>query len=170
MTIGLESFFYSRKLFPFLLHNTSNVTKGGKGEQFSGRRITAAGQKVTTMWSTFFKTVNLFPKDLRFEHGGAKLASFPRHHLTSLRPCTARLSSQNGEICLQKYLPISGKLSITNHLEENAVDYWSHLTIENNFNVDEKVYYSENKHNFPSPKKTRMGCAYRQTYQKIRKQ
>ena len=25
-----------------------------------------------------------FPKDLRFEHGGAKLASWPGHHLTSL--------------------------------------------------------------------------------------
>jgi len=31
-------------------------------------------------------------------------------------------SSQNGEICLQKYLPISGKLSITNYLKQTAVD------------------------------------------------
>jgi len=32
----------------------------------------------------FFNTVHLLPKDLRFEHGGAKLASCPGPHLTSL--------------------------------------------------------------------------------------
>jgi len=35
---------------------------------------------------TFFNTVHVFPKDLRFEHGGAKLDSCPGRHLTSLRP------------------------------------------------------------------------------------
>ena len=80
----------------------------------------------------------MLSKDLRFEHGGAKLVSFPRRHLTSLRSCTSRLSSQNDEICLQKYLPISGKLSITNYLKQNAVDYRSHVTIENNLKVEKK--------------------------------
>jgi len=37
--------------------------------------------------STFFNTVCLLPEDLRFEHGGAKLASCPGRCLTSLRPC-----------------------------------------------------------------------------------
>jgi len=53
--------------------------------QFPRRRITARG----TEWlrvapkspnkdtSTFFNTVHLFPKDLRFEHGWAELASCP---------------------------------------------------------------------------------------------
>jgi len=36
--------------------------------------------------STFFKRVHLFPKDIRFEHGSAKLASCPQRHLASLRP------------------------------------------------------------------------------------
>jgi len=36
--------------------------------------------------STFFNTVHLLPKDLSFEHGGAKVASCPGHHLTSLCP------------------------------------------------------------------------------------
>jgi len=63
------------------------------------------------------------------------------------------LSSQNGEICLQKYVPISGKLSITKYLQQNAVDYISHLTIENNLKIGKEVYYFENKHNFPSPQK-----------------
>ena len=78
----------------------------------------------------------MLPKDLRFEHGGAKLVSFPRRHLTSLRSCTSRLSSQNDEMCLQKYLPISGKLFLKN--ANSAVDYRSHLTIENNLNVEKK--------------------------------
>jgi len=51
------------------------------------RRITAGHRKVPqNVTSTFFSTVHLLPKDLRFEHGGAKLASFPGRHLTSLRP------------------------------------------------------------------------------------
>jgi len=34
---------------------------------------------------TFFNTAHLLPKDLRFKHGGAKLASCPGRHLTSVR-------------------------------------------------------------------------------------
>ena len=36
---------------------------------------------------TFFNIVHMLPKDLRFEHGGAKRISCPGRHLTSLRPC-----------------------------------------------------------------------------------
>jgi len=36
--------------------------------------------------NTFFKTVHVLLKDLRFTHGDAKLASYPRCHLTSLHP------------------------------------------------------------------------------------
>jgi len=31
----------------------------------------------------FFNAVHLLPKDLRFEHRGTKLASYPWRHLTS---------------------------------------------------------------------------------------
>jgi len=57
--------------------------RGGKGETIPGRR------KVPTMsqTSTFFDTVQLLRKNLRFEHGSAKLTSCPGSHLTSLRPC-----------------------------------------------------------------------------------
>ena len=41
--------------------------------------------------STFFNTVNLLPKDLMFEQGGAKIASYPGRHLTSLCPCRSSL-------------------------------------------------------------------------------
>jgi len=37
--------------------------------------------------TTFFNIVHLLPKDLRFEHEGAKLVSCPGCHLTSVRPC-----------------------------------------------------------------------------------
>ena len=35
--------------------------------------------------STSFGTVHLFPEDLGFEHGGAKLDSCPWRHLSSVR-------------------------------------------------------------------------------------
>jgi len=34
------------------------------------------------------------------------------------------------------YPPISGKLSITNYLKQNAIDYRRHMTIENNLKVE----------------------------------
>jgi len=60
---------------------------------------------------------------------------------------TSRLSNLNGEICLQKYLPISGEASITNYLKQNALDYESHLTKEKNFEGRNKGDYFEAKHN-----------------------
>ena len=41
--------------------------------------------------STFFNPVHSLPKDLKFEHGGAKLDSCPGRHLTSVRPCVDSL-------------------------------------------------------------------------------
>ena len=53
---------------------------------FQGRRKIFQGYLVPLVTglgtSTFFNTVHLLPKKLRFEHGGAKLASWPRRHLT----------------------------------------------------------------------------------------
>ena len=74
--------------------NSSGVTKGGKGgHNFPGaeslwkRQITAGASKgPDNVTSTFFNTAYLPRKDLRFEHGGAKLASCPGRHLTSLYP------------------------------------------------------------------------------------
>jgi len=49
-----------------------------------------ASKSPNDVTSTFFHAVNLLPKELRFDHGGAKLASCPGPHLTSLRPCTVQ--------------------------------------------------------------------------------
>jgi len=153
-------FVHFRKIFRFLLHNTRDITRGQGSTILRGAESLRGVKKSQQCHKHFFQNsrLHLLPKDLRFEHGGAKLVSFPRRHLTSLRACTSRLSSQNGKICLQKYLPIGCKLSITNYLKQNAVNYRSHLTIENNLNVEKKVYYFESKHNFPFPKKTRGVC------------
>jgi len=64
-------------------------------------------------------------------------------------------SRQIGEIYLQKYLPISGKLSITSYLKQKAVDYRSRLTIENDLKVKKRYMISKTSTTFlPSQKKT----------------
>jgi len=85
MTIGLENYSVFGKFYDFL-HNTRNVTKGGKGPQFRGRRITVGAKKSQECPRHFFQNSNLhlFPKDLRLEHGRAKRFSCTRRHLTSL--------------------------------------------------------------------------------------
>jgi len=63
--------------------------RGARREQFRGRQQRGAELlrgAPDIAASTFFNTVNLLPKELRFEHGDAKLASWPWPHLTSLRP------------------------------------------------------------------------------------
>jgi len=57
-----------------------------------GRQITAGPPKSTkNVIRIFSSTVNLLSKELRFEHGSAKLVSCPGRHRTSLRPCTSGL-------------------------------------------------------------------------------
>jgi len=52
-------------------------------------------------------------------------------------------------------MPISGKLSITNCLKQNALDYRRHLIIENNVKVEKQVRYiiSKTSTTFPPPEK-----------------
>jgi len=70
------------------VYTVTGVRKGDNGEQFPGHRITMRVPKCPkNVTSTFFNTVNLLPKELRFQHGAAKLASCPGRHLTSLRLC-----------------------------------------------------------------------------------
>ena len=45
--------------------------------------IASADFQINDVTTTFFNTVHLLPKDLRFEHGGAKLGSCPGRHLTT---------------------------------------------------------------------------------------
>ena len=48
------------------------------------RMATGDAKSPNNIASTFFYTIHMLLKDLRFEHGGAKLFSCPGHHQTSL--------------------------------------------------------------------------------------
>jgi len=73
------------------IHNApgaKGATTGKGGHNYSGakelwgRRMTTGGAEKSQQCQ-----ILLLQKDLRFEHGGAKLASCPGRHLTSLHPC-----------------------------------------------------------------------------------
>ena len=133
-------FVYCRKKFRFLLHNTRDVTRGARGHNFSGAESLRGAKKSQQCHKPFFQ--NSWPtlayQGPQVRIWGRQTCFFPQALSNLLRPCTSRLSSQSGESCLQKYLPIIGKLSITNYLKQNAVDYRSHLTIENTVNWKSK--------------------------------
>ena len=67
------------------LYGRRGVTRGGKGviiprapNHYGERRMTAGAPKSpNNATSTFFNAVHLLPKDLKFEHGGAKLLLTP---------------------------------------------------------------------------------------------
>jgi len=97
-------------------HN-KGVTTGVQGSQFPGRRVTmgapnhcgppngcgGAPKSPNNVTSTFFNTVHLLPKGLRFEHGSAKVASCPGRHITSLRPYPIILVFITRRICSIKW-------------------------------------------------------------------
>jgi len=47
----------------------------------------------TKVANVFSNTVHSLSKDLRLDHGGAKLVSYPGRHLTSVGPCVTPWSS-----------------------------------------------------------------------------
>jgi len=61
------------------------VTTGGEIPPAPGHY--GGAEKSQQFQTQFLQYSNFLAKDLRFEHGGAKLASCPGRHLTSLRPC-----------------------------------------------------------------------------------
>ena len=93
-SVGFKNVFYCTLWELFIIGNTEQErNEGGKGStiprapsHWGGRRLTAGGAKKSQLTSTFFNTVHLLPKDLRFKYGGTKLASFPGRQLNSLRP------------------------------------------------------------------------------------
>jgi len=69
----------------------TGVTTGARGtipraaNHYEGAELLRDAEKSQQCHKNF-SAVHLLPKDLRFEIRGAKLASCPGHHLTSLRP------------------------------------------------------------------------------------
>ena len=89
-------FVYFQKIFRFLLHNTRDVTTGARGHSFSGAESLRGEKSHSSVISTFFRTVHLLPKDLRFKHGGAKLISpgaiYPRRYAPAHHDCLAKMT------------------------------------------------------------------------------
>ena len=116
--------FYFQKIFRYLLHNTIDAKRGAKEDNSLGAESLRGCKKSQQCHKHFFQNCcfeiyrSFASERPQVRTWGAKLVSCPRRHLTSLRPCTSPLSSQNVEIYLQKYLPISGKPSITNYLQK----------------------------------------------------
>ena len=62
----------------------------GKGVQFpSAKSLRRAPKSTNNVTSTPCNAVYFLPKDHRFEHRGAKLASCPGRYITLLRPCNS---------------------------------------------------------------------------------
>jgi len=61
---------------------------GGAASILGTPKSAGAPKIPNNVTSAFFNTVHLLPNDLKFENGGAELASCPGRHLTSLRPCS----------------------------------------------------------------------------------
>ena len=80
--------------FPLFIAHHQGRDVGGKGHNSRTPNHCGGPKSYNNVISTSFNTVQLRPKDLRFEHGGANLVSYPRRRLTSLHICTSRLSSQ----------------------------------------------------------------------------
>ena len=60
-----------------------------------GGKISWVPKNPDNVTSTFFTTAHLLPKNLWFEHGGAKLAPYPGCHLTSLHTCVRSSGNKN---------------------------------------------------------------------------
>ena len=152
---NLKICLFSENFSIFIAHHQGRY-EGVKGHNSPGAESLRGAKSSNNVISTSFSTVHLLPTDLRFEHRGVKLVSCPRRHLTSLRLCTSRLSSQNGEICLQKYLPISGKLSTTNYLNKMLL-IQSHLTTEITWRSKKGILFRKQAQLFLSPERNAWG-------------
>ena len=96
--------FFKNLAKPADIYTVAGHNEGGKGginprvpNHYGEHRMTAGVPKgPNNATSTFFSTVHLLPKDLKFEHGGAKVASCPGGYLTRYAPvrsCVMHLRS-----------------------------------------------------------------------------
>jgi len=88
-----------------------------------------------------------------FFRGGLKNPDVYCLHSNLVTPLHITIVFQKWRNLFTKYLPISGKLSITSYLKQYAVDYRSHLTIEGNLQVEIRYIISKTSTTFPTQKK-----------------
>jgi len=94
------------------LHCRGN--EGGKGSTIPGAPNQYEGRRKFQQYHMcFLHAIHLLPKDLRFEHGGAKVASCPGRHLTSLGlGCTCSMPETVFWLCKLPEACVSYKFSI----------------------------------------------------------
>ena len=94
-----KMYFVPQTLKPGYVPSFRGATRGrsqnSPGDELPwGRQITTGAPKSSNnVTSISSNIVHLLPKDLSLEHGCAKLASCPRRHLTSFRPCLASINT-----------------------------------------------------------------------------
>jgi len=118
--------------------------------QSRGHRINAGAKKSQQCHKHLFQNSTFASEKPQVRTWGRQTCFFSQAPSNLGTPLHITIVKSKWRNLLQTYLPVSGNLSITNYLKQNAVDYLSHLTKDNNLKVDKKVYYFENKHNFPS--------------------
>jgi len=90
--------YFSIPSFANFIPGEQGCNEGGKvatipwGLNYYGGVISLRGapKRPNNVTSASLNTLYLLPKDPRFEYGGAKFASCPGRHPTSLRPCGRR--------------------------------------------------------------------------------
>jgi len=117
--VRTRKFAYFRKIFRFSLNNIRDVTKGRRGHNPPSAESLLETKKSQQCHKHFFQNSIFASGRPQVPTKGRQTCFLPQAPSNLLTPCTSRLSSQNGESCLQKYLPISGKLSIPNYLKQN---------------------------------------------------
>ena len=70
----------------------------------------------------FFQNTTFASERPQVRTWGRQTCFLPQAPSNLVTPLHITIVSQNWEICLQKYLSISGKLSLTNYLKQNGVD------------------------------------------------
>jgi len=88
-----------------ICYKTRGVTRGERGAQCPDAETLGDDEQFQQCRKCFYQHSTLTSKRPQFEHGGAKLVSCPRRHLTSVRPCIRphlildRTNSLNGSWC-----------------------------------------------------------------------
>jgi len=96
MKLNLFNVHHMHLVFESYFITTMGVTKGGKGDTIPGTGNHYGDAQWLRGSLKILNAMHLLPKDLRFKKWGAKRASWPGRHITSLCPWWQQ--------CLKKFI------------------------------------------------------------------
>jgi len=67
---------------------------------------------------------DLLPKDLRFEHGGAKLVSFPGRHFYSFSRKEIKRANSSASDAMSRFVPARLTLDPSSYFSARCRSYW----------------------------------------------